>query len=66
MAQYGIVSKFPKPGTTTTVWKFFSAGSPQEDSELVRLLDHLGIQGWDVVGVGDFGTGQGDEIIMRR
>jgi hypothetical protein len=67
MAMYGIITKITGPGNTTT-WRFVGPpGSHQPDQpNPVQLLNLLGNQGWDVVGVGDFGAGEGDEIIMRK
>jgi len=67
MAMYGIITRITKPGNITA-WRFVGpAGAPQpEKSNPVELLNLLGDEGWDVVGVGDFGGGPGDEIILRK
>lgn len=60
---YGIITrdKQDKQG-----WEFVSPGPTIRELNIVKLLNDLGRQGWDVVGVGDFGGGPGDEIILRK
>jgi hypothetical protein len=68
MAIYGIITRDPTrdPGTGKSQWRFANPGPDKWNSELLKLLNELGGQGWDVVGVGEFGGGQGDEIILRK
>jgi hypothetical protein len=61
MALYGIITRDKEKA-----WVFVNPGPPKSSLDLVKLLNQLGEQGWDVVGVGDFGGGAGDEIILRK
>lgn len=69
MPLYGIIAQV-KREENETVWAFLGPGpNPQQNSDLVKLLNNLGQQGWEVVGVGNFGSiggSQTDEIILKK
>lgn len=68
MPLYGMITRVRRGNEVA--WVFTGPGpTPQSDSNLLKLLNHLGQENWEVVGVGDFGSvggEQADEIILKK
>ncbi|MGL4419095.1 MAG: hypothetical protein ACRCZF_00390 [Gemmataceae bacterium] len=63
--QYEVLFMLEAPGQPSMWFLSGNPGAPLGPN-LIAILNHLGQQGWRVVGMGDFGNSPRSEILLAR